>query len=526
MRNAVIYARYSSDKQTDQSIEGQLRVCYDYAAKNNINVVKVYVDRAMTGTNDQRADFQRMLSDSEKETFWDLVIVYAIDRFGRNSIEIAVNKQRLKKNNKTLISATQRTSENIDGTKNLDGILLENVYIGLAEYYSAELSQKVKRGLHQNRLNGKFCGGQLLYGYKLENQKIIINEEEARIVRYIYKEYASGIPLKKIILYLKEKGIYHKGKSLNYSKIYHILRSKRYTGVCEINGETYTNIYPQIIPNSLYEDVQLVLKANNLGSHSTAVTYILRGKLICGVCKGHVNAECGTSRNGNVIRYYKCMNRKKKLATCDSKAIPKEKLEDLVFKTTKEVLFNNENLEIIAKAILERLEKNNSGNSILTTLAKEKVEISGYISNVMSAIEQGIITSSTKQRLSELEERLSKVEDSIAVETMKMRNQLTVEKIKEYFLSGSSKTFYRIARKYIDKIIIYDKKIEIYYNFGQRKNPDSKNRDFFEPSGSTRTDMVPLVGVEPTRYRYHGILSPARLPIPPQRLILLFALDF
>ena len=214
------------------------------------------------------------------------------------------------------------------------------------------------------------------------------------------------------------------------------------------------------------------------------------------------------------------MNRKKKLATCDSKAIPKEKLEDLVFKTTKEVLFDNENLEIIAKAILERLEKNNSGNSILTTLAKEKVEISGYISNVMSAIEQGIITSSTKQRLSELEERLSKVEDSIAVETMKMRNQLTVEKIKEYFLSGSSKTFYRIARKYIDRIIIYDKKIEIYYNFGQRKNPDSKNRDFFEPSGSTRTDLVPLVGVEPTRDRYHGILSPARLPIPPQRRFL------
>ena len=198
MKTAVIYARYSSDKQTDQSIEGQLRVCYDYAEKNSINIVKVYVDRAMTGTNDQRADFQRMLSDSEKETFWDLVLVYAIDRFGRNSIEIAVNKQRLKKNNKTLISATQRTSENIDGTKNLDGILLENVYIGLAEYYSAELSQKVKRGIKESLIKGNFIGGHGLLGYDTVDKKWTINPLEAIIVKDIFTRYRNGEKAKEI----------------------------------------------------------------------------------------------------------------------------------------------------------------------------------------------------------------------------------------------------------------------------------------------------------------------------------------
>ena len=105
-----------------------------------------------------------MLADCEKPVLWDIVLVYAIDRFGRNSIEIAVNKQKLKKNNKMLISATQRTSDNIDGSKNLDGILLENVYIGLAEYYSAELSQKIRRGLHESRMKGQFSGGILPYG--------------------------------------------------------------------------------------------------------------------------------------------------------------------------------------------------------------------------------------------------------------------------------------------------------------------------------------------------------------------------
>ncbi len=130
MKYAVIYARYSCERQTEQSIEGQLRICNEFAERNDLKIVDTYIDRAMTGTNDHRPEFQRMLSDSDKPQIWDIVLVYALDRFGRNSIEVAVNKQRLKKNNKILISATQRTSMNIDGSKNLDGIILENVMIG------------------------------------------------------------------------------------------------------------------------------------------------------------------------------------------------------------------------------------------------------------------------------------------------------------------------------------------------------------------------------------------------------------
>ena len=136
-KTVSIEDRYSCERQNEQSIEGQLRICEKYAEDNGLKIVESYIDRATTGTNDNRPAFQKMLSDCEK-ALWDIVLVYAIDRFGRNSIEIALNKQKLKKNHKMLISATQRTSENIDGTKNLDGILLENMYIGLAEYYSVE----------------------------------------------------------------------------------------------------------------------------------------------------------------------------------------------------------------------------------------------------------------------------------------------------------------------------------------------------------------------------------------------------
>ena len=212
MKNAIIYARYSSERQNEQSIESQLRVCNEYAQHNGLNIIDSYIDKAMTGTNDNRPAFQKMLSDSERSGAFEIVLVYAIDRFGRNSIEIAVNKQRLKKNGKTLISATQRTSENIDGTKNLDGILLENVYIGLAEYYSAELSQKVSRGLQENRNKGLFTGGHVPIGYKVINKKVVIDEARAAIVLEMFNMYANGCMAKDIIDFLEERGITNNGK--------------------------------------------------------------------------------------------------------------------------------------------------------------------------------------------------------------------------------------------------------------------------------------------------------------------------
>ena len=106
MKTAVIYARYSSDNQTEQSIEGQLRVCQEYAKNNDILLLDTYIDRAMTGTNDNRADFQRMLKDSARN-HWDYVLVYKIDRFSRNKYETAIHKKTLRDNGTRLLSATE-----------------------------------------------------------------------------------------------------------------------------------------------------------------------------------------------------------------------------------------------------------------------------------------------------------------------------------------------------------------------------------------------------------------------------------
>ncbi|MDE7372650.1 MAG: recombinase family protein, partial [Clostridia bacterium] len=230
-------------------IEGQLRVCQQYAAANGIAILETYIDEATTGTNDQRPAFQKMLADSAKPVAWSIVLVYAIDSFGRTSIEIAVNKQKLKKNNKTLISATQRTSDNLDGSQNLDGILLENVYIGIAEYYSAELSQKVSRGMYENRRKGYFCGGLVPYGYRVENKRLLVDENQAEVVKYIFEQYASGRIAKDIIDELTAKGILLRGKPFPIYTFYHLLRAEKYIGIYRHRDEVYKNFYPPIVPN-------------------------------------------------------------------------------------------------------------------------------------------------------------------------------------------------------------------------------------------------------------------------------------
>lgn len=219
-------------------------------------IIDRFISITITVLSKFRPAFQKMLTDSERETSWDIVLVYAIDRFGRNSIEIAINKQKLINNGKTLISATQRTSTNIDGSKNLDGILLENMYIGLAEYYSAELSQKIRRGLMESREKGLFCGGGLTYGYNVVNKHIVINDEQAEIIRYIFQEYNNGKIIPDIINELNAKGYTYKGGDFVKNSLYRILRNEKYIGITKYMGVEYKNIYPPIISENLFYSIQ------------------------------------------------------------------------------------------------------------------------------------------------------------------------------------------------------------------------------------------------------------------------------
>ena len=457
MKTAVIYARYSSDNQTEQSIEGQLRVCEQYAKNNDIVILKTYIDRAMTGTNDNRPDFQQMIKDSASKE-WQNIIVYKLDRFSRNKYETAKYKKILKDNGVKLISAM----ENIPDTP--EGIILESLLEGMAEYYSAELSQKVKRGMNETRLKGNFTGGNIIYGYKVENHKVVINEEQAEVVRFIYEQYALGVYVKDIIQKLNDKHIYNRGKPFARNTIYNILKNEKYSGIYRHNNEVFENMYPRIVSQEIYDKVRKKTSQNYYGKRSIEVVYLLRNKLKCGYCGEPISAECGTSSKGNKRRYYKCLGKKRHTTNCNKQTLRKEILENFVIDILLKELNKPQTIEKMIANILKVQENMESGNSFLTSLYKEKTETQNTLDNIMKAVEQGVVNNTTNKRMIELENKIEDIERQIIVEKSKTNFKLIKEDIVTY-LNDALKLEPQLLINYIvNQIILFDDKMQIYFN--------------------------------------------------------------
>lgn len=242
---AVIYARYSSHNQSEQSIEGQLRDCYNYAKKHDITVVDTYIDRAMSGTNDNRFAFQKMIADSNKKIF-DAVICYKIDRFARSKYDSVMYKSILKKNNVKIFYS----QENIpDGP---EGIILESLLEGMAKFYSAELSQKIKRGMYESATKCHATGGYLALGYKIASDKSFeIDPNTAPIVEKIFTLYADGHTVTAVCNQLNALGLKtSRGVAFNKNSLRTILKNKKYIGTYICKDLEIENGVPAIIPKN------------------------------------------------------------------------------------------------------------------------------------------------------------------------------------------------------------------------------------------------------------------------------------
>ena len=474
MKTAVIYARYSSERQTEQSIEGQLRECMAFAEHHDMMVVDTYIDRAMTGTNDNRNDFQRMLKDAQKKA-WDVVLVYKLDRFSRNKYEMAIHKKTLRDNGISLVSAKEHIPEGPEG------IILESLLEGMAEYYSAELAQKVSRGMRETRIKGNYAGGGIPYGYKIVNRKFVICEDEAQIVIRIYEMYASGVIAKNIIKTLTDEGVMHRtGKPFTTAMIYGILQNERYVGVYRHKTEgAYTNTFPRIVPQHLFEIVQDIVADNRHGKHPEDVVYLLRNKLKCGYCGKSVTSESGTSRTGVVVRYYKCSTRKKDSTKCHKTPIRKEILEQLIVDVTLKVLSDPQTIDTITERVFEAREKRLADTSVISILEGERDRIRKALDNMLNAVEQGIITSSTKQRIEELEAALEVAEGKVLAEKSKSKVQITPADIKKFIIKALKKEPRLMIKTLVKEVILYDDKVEIYYNCIDKKKPDDLDHRAF-----------------------------------------------
>lgn len=358
MKNAVIYARYSSQGQNEQSIEGQIRICTEYAESNGFSVVKIYTDRARTGTNDSRPDFQRMIKDAASGKF-EFVIVYMFDRFARNRRDSIMYKEMLKQEHGIrVISATQPISDD-EGGEFYEMFLEWN-----DEKYSKRLSKRVRNGLDMSVENGTFCGGHLVYGYKLRQEPIAgkrrkftkyveIDEEQAEVIRYIFTEYDKGVDKKDIAAELNARGTRYEGKPFKGRTFDKWLNNQKYTGEFTFGGRLCTNTYPAIIDKDLFERVQKRLAANRYFAGGTAtarVPYLLTGKAFCAHCNAAIISDGGTSRTGQQHHYYVCKGRKK--GVCEKRRDDKDTLELFVTQIVYDFLSDEKNAKVAVKDTL------------------------------------------------------------------------------------------------------------------------------------------------------------------------------
>jgi DNA invertase Pin-like site-specific DNA recombinase len=426
----------------------------------------------MTGTNDSRPDFQRMIKDSNKRQ-WDFILVYKLDRFSRNKYESTIHKHTLKENGVKILSAM----ENIPDTP--EGIILESLLEGMNQYYSAELSQKVHRGLNESYIKGQYTGGYLLYGYDVKNMKYIPNEDESKIVQEIFTRYANGQTVKAIAADLKVRGIRTKnGENLIASRLYRMLQNTKYNGRVTHGNKEYDNIFPKLIDDTTWKKVADITESNkhSPGRKKEIYDFILSGKLVCGDCGSMMVGESGTSGTGDLYYYYSCLTRRRKRGHCCTKSVRKEDLENTVINKTWEMLSNEEFLKEIANNIFQLHKKNNDGSAVLKSLEAQKQTALKSSQNLISAIEMGIITEQTKTRLKELETQISQLEFDIEQEKQHCYSYLTVESIVNYFKSiicgdtENIKVRKAIVNTFIREIIYYNNKIEIVYNFSDHYN--------------------------------------------------------
>ena len=460
---AVIYARYSSDSQREESIEGQIRECTAFAEKNGITILKHYIDRAYSAKTDNRPEFQRMIQDC-KEKLFDMILVWKLDRFSRNRYDSIIYKHTLKKNGVRLVSVNEPISESAEG------VLLESVLEGFAEYFSLDLAEKVNRGLTENALKCKFNGGNPTIGYVIDQeQNFQIDPVKAPFVLDAFKMYDEGSTMSEIRDHLNEHNVLNnRGNPHTVNSVAKILKNRRYIGEYKYRDIVVPNGIPAIVPEDLFERVQEKIEKNKKAParHKAEDDYLLTTKLFCGHCGAYMCGESGRGRSGKVYYYYKCVSVKKKRTDCKKKAIKKEWIEDLVIKYTMEMVNDDKVIEAIVAMLMDLQERENID---LPLYEQQLRDVERNIENLLNAIQQGILTKSTKARMEELEAAKEDLEIRIANERIakpKLTEEQLLHFLHKFRVLDMSKQSHRqrLIDTFVNRIYLYDDKLVITFN--------------------------------------------------------------
>lgn len=452
MKTAVIYARYSSSGQREESIVGQLRECREYAKKHKLTVIEEYTDSALTGTSDRRPAFQKMIKDSETGAF-SVVIVWKLDRFARNRYDAATYRHMLQANGVKIVSAMENISDSPEG------IILEGLMESLAEYYSANLAENVRRGLYDSALERKMLS-QPTFGYrKSSDGKYEIDETQASIVRRVFTEYANGKPYMQIIDDLNAEGITTgHGHEFTNNSLRYMLKNEKYIGIYRYKDILDENGIPPIIDRELYDRVQKERKRRSFTRKRKKPTggdeYLLTGKLFCGHCGRQIVGESVRNKGGNTYRYYTCTGTKTPSRNgCTKKRVPKDWIENEVIRIINEEVLTDTFIDLMAAEVL-RYQESAEVNRTTQILTDQLTEIKRKINNIVAAIQNGIWSETTGEVLRNLEAEQKATEDRIRHEEL-TRRVFTAEEIKTflYALKRAEKTDTEAQRYLINACI-------------------------------------------------------------------------
>lgn len=440
----VIYARYSSSSQREESIAGQLRECRKYADRNGMNVIREYTDSALTATSDRRPAFQRMIADSDRQTF-QAVLVWKLDRFARDRYDAAFYRKQLKNNGVKLISVMENIAETPEG------IIMEGLLEAMAEYYSANLSENIKRGNYDSAMERKKLTSQILGYRKGEDGRYEIDPVTASIVKRIFEEYTSGKPRSMIIAGLNKDGLRTaKGAEFKRNSLYTILKNEKYIGMYRYKDIEDPNGIPPIIDKEVFYKAQKMIKDNSFKKNRADISepYELVSKLFCGECGCPMTGESARSATGKIFKYYSCTGRKKH--TCTKSRIRKDAIEQAMIQIVNGQILTDEMIETFIKAYEDRKDEL-TDNRIADAYRAELAETETKIRNINKAIEDGIYAASTAARLAELEEHQLELIDRIKAE--EARNPaITSDMLREYFrdLREKAKTDDECQRTILD----------------------------------------------------------------------------
>lgn len=447
VRTAVGYGRYSSNNQREESIDAQFRAIDEYAEKNKISISHYFSDEAQTGKNDNRDDFQNMITQVLKGYIkCDAILVHKFNRFARNKYDSALYKKKLADIGVKVISVTQK----IDDTP--EGQMLESFIEAMDEYYSANLALEVRKGLRENALKGKHNGGRKMLGLSVDKDGYYYPNEQAWIVRRIFEEYALGIPKAEICRRLNEEGLRNQyGRTFNSRQIYDLLRNEKYIGnyIYTITAKETIRldgvIKDPIIDYDLWEKAKVARSEPTKRKFRERKRYYhLTGKTFCAECGMPISgAGAKKQRNGEIYSYYKCTGKCKHKNGCTNTSLNKEWYENKVMQTVVKNVFNEETIKEIAHRVFTELD--NARKKPKTTTEQLKAQLAQITIRQARLMDLYLDGDFTKEVLDKKNEDLRQQQNALEKEIEK-------NKALEKANAVNEKTIYDYIKQYITNL--------------------------------------------------------------------------